>query len=46
MIGAARALLAPMRMRTTYTDSVWLGVLLISINLSYVALKFVIDAMP
>jgi hypothetical protein len=35
-----------MRMRTTYTDSVWLGVILISLNLSYVALKFVIDAMP
>jgi hypothetical protein len=46
VIGAARAPLARMRMRTTYTDSIWLGVLLISINLSYVALKLVIDVMP
>jgi hypothetical protein len=44
--GALPALTARMRMRTTYTDSVWLGVLLISINLSYVALRLVIDAMP
>jgi hypothetical protein len=44
--GASDALDTTMRIRTTYTDAVWLGVILISINLSYVALKLVIDAMP